>query len=208
MKIQVLDAQGKKTTDLEINDSVFGIKPNKQAMFDSVIAYNSSLRQGTHKTKTRAEVSGGGRKPWRQKGTGRARAGSNRSPIWVGGGVTFGPKPDRNYTKHVNKKVRKLALRSALSVRAQANQLFVLDNVKFEKPSTKAFITLLTGLELNNKKTLLITETKNVNAMKSGANIQRIAVLDCNHVNVSHILNYPNIIITVAAIKRFGEALK
>ncbi len=207
MKIQVLDAQGKKTKELEINDKVFGITPNKQAMFDSVIAYNSSLRQGTHKTKTRAEVSGGGRKPWRQKGTGRARAGSNRSPIWVGGGVAFGPKNNRDYTKHVNKKVRKLALRSALSVRAQANQLFVVDQIKFDKPSTKAFVTLLTHFNLNDKKTLLITASKNDNAVKSGANLHRIAVLDCNHVNVHNILNYPNIIITEAAIKHFGEAL-
>ncbi len=208
MKISVLNAQGIKTKDIELNDNVFGIKPNKQAMFDSVLAYNASLRQGTHKTKTRAEVSGGGRKPWRQKGTGRARAGSNRSPIWVGGGVTFGPNTERNYTLHVNKKVRKLALRSALSVKAESKALLVVDKLSFKKPSTKLFVSLLKDLKLTDKKTLLIVDKMDENVLKSGRNIERILILDVLHVNVSNILNYPNIIMTEKAVKHFGEALK
>ena len=151
LKVAVYNQEGQKVKDTELNESVFGIEPNNQAIFDMVLLQRASWRQGTHKVKNRTEVKGGGKKPWRQKGTGRARQGSIRAPQWRGGGVVFGPTPDRNYKLKMNRKVRRLALKSALSQKVIDSELTVLDNIAMEAPKTKAMIKVLENLEANRK---------------------------------------------------------
>lgn len=205
-KIKMLDMAGKEISDITLDDKVFGIVPHKQAMFDAIIAQQSSLRQGTHSTKTKGEVSGGGRKPWRQKGTGRARAGSTRSPIWVGGGVAFGPKPNRNYKKLVNKKVRKLALRSLLSAKVASGDLIVLKDLNFDKPSTKSFATMLSALK-SERNTFVTVAEMNDNITKSARNIERVTLTDAKGINVLAISRAHKMIVTEAAVKKIEEAL-
>lgn len=204
-KITVLNQEGKNVSELELNDSVFGIEPHKQAMFDMVIMQRASRRQGTHKVKGRSEVRGGGRKPWRQKGTGRARQGSIRAPQWRGGGIVFGPTP-RKYGYKINRKIARLALRSALSSKVIDNEMIVLDDIKFDAPKTKDMIKVLENLN-TGKKSLLVMDEVNDNVMLSARNIPGLMVMDSTGINVYDVLNSNHLIVTEAAVKAIEEVL-
>lgn len=206
MKVQVLNQQGAKVSDLVLNELVFGIEPHQGAIYEVVKAQRAAMRQGTHDVKGRSEVRGGGRKPWRQKGTGRARQGSIRSPQWVGGGVVFGPTP-RSYRVKVNQKVRNLALRSALSHHASEGSLIVVDKIEFAAPKTKDFTQALEALKVNKK--VLVVDTKlEQNLVLSSRNINTVQVGLANHVSVYDILNAHQLLLTVEAVKYFEEALQ
>ena len=206
MKVQVLNQQGAKVSDLVLNDFVFGIEPHQGAIYDVVKAQRNAMRQGTHDVKGRSEVRGGGRKPWRQKGTGRARQGSIRSPQWVGGGVVFGPTP-RSYRVKVNQKVRNLALRSALSHHVANKSLVVVDKIEFAKPRTKDFTETLKALKVD-KKVLVVDVKLAQNLILSSRNIPTVRVGMANHVSVYDILNAHQLLLTVEAVKYFEEALQ
>ena len=205
LKVKVYNQEGAEVKDLELNEAVFGIEPNNQAIFDMVLLQRASLRQGTHKVKNRTEVSGGGKKPWRQKGTGRARQGSIRAPQWRGGGVVFGPTP-RSYKFKLNRKVRRLALKSALSSKVQDNEFMAIDGISFEAPKTKAMVKVLENLNAPVK-TLVVVDEIDVNVQKSANNIPGVKLLDAKHVNVYDILNSNKLIMTEAAIKAVEEVL-
>ena len=190
-KVNLVDLSGNiKKIDLK-NTSLIEAKPSKQAIFDSILSENAGERQGTHSTKTKAEVRGGGRKPWRQKHTGKARQGSTRSPQWVGGGVLFGPKPNRNYDIKLNKKVRKLAVRSAITFKFKENQIYLMVNdIDMKSPSTNKIDTLLKKLEISNKKILFIlNDEKNENFNLSCRNIQKVYSKKWNQVSTRDIAN-------------------
>lgn len=208
LKINVVDHNGKKVSELKLNEKIWGIKPNQQVQFDSLLSYNAAQRQGTHKVKTRAEVSGGGRKPWKQKGTGNARQGSIRAPQWKGGGIVFGPTTERNYTIKLNKKVRSLALKSALAAKLQNDNIVVIDQLTFEKPSTKTMLKTLTKLKLANNKTLIISDIENQKTViKSARNLERTEVISSNNVNIYALLNANKVLLTLEAVKNIEEAL-
>ncbi|MBE4704279.1 50S ribosomal protein L4 [Spiroplasma platyhelix] len=208
MKINVVDSTGKKVSEFTLNEKVWAVTPNQQAQFDSLLSYNATKRQGTHKVKTRAEVSGGGRKPWKQKGTGNARQGSIRAPQWKGGGIVFGPTPEKNYLIKLNKKVRKLALKSALAAKLQNENIIVIDQLKFEKPSTKSMLEVLTNLELANNKTLIISDVENhQTVIKSARNLTRTQSINAKSVNIYDLLNANKVLVTLEAIKNIEEAL-
>ncbi|MDO5043952.1 MAG: 50S ribosomal protein L4 [Coriobacteriia bacterium] len=204
-KIDIKDTKGKKVSDKELSADIFEIEPNVHAMHQVVRCQNAMLRQGTHAVKNRGEVSGGGRKPWRQKGTGRARQGSIRSPQWVGGGVVFGPTP-RNYAFRINKKVVKLAMRSALSAKLADDELVVLDKLSFEKPSTKEAIKILEALELNGKVTIVIGED-DLNTYLSFRNIQGVTVMSAFEANTYDLLDNASLVMTEDALSRLEEVL-
>jgi large subunit ribosomal protein L4 len=199
LKIKVYNQEGADVKELELNDAVFGIEPNNQAIFDMVLLQRASLRQGTHKVKNRTEVRGGGRKPWRQKGTGRARQGSIRSPQWRGGGVVFGPTP-RSYTFKLNRKVKRLALRSALSTKVIDNELMVLDAITITIPKTKEMVKVLANIEAPAK-TLIVVDEIDENVARSANNIPGVKLLDAKSINVYDILNSNKLVMTEAAIK-------
>ncbi len=205
LNVKVFNQEGAEVKDLELNEAVFGIEPHKQAMFDMVLLQRASLRQGTHKVKNRTEVAGGGRKPWRQKGTGRARQGSTRAPQWRGGGVVFGPTP-RSYKFKLNRKVRRLALKSALSSKVQDNEFTAIDGISFEAPKTKQMVKVLENLNAPVK-TLIVVDEITLNVEKSASNIPGVKLLDAKHVNVYDILNSDKLIMTEAAIKAVEEVL-
>ena len=204
-KITLLNNKGEKIEDVKLNDDIFGIEPNKNVLYDAIILARASLRQGTHKTQTRAEVSGGGRKPWRQKGTGRARAGSTRSPIWVGGGVATGVQP-RDYSKKQNRKERKLALKSALASRV--SDMVLIQDIKLETPKTKDFINFLTDLKLNEVKTLIIVKMLDENLILASRNLKNIVLIEANEINVLDLVAADKILITKEAIEEVEEVLK
>lgn len=205
--IDLFNQAGSSIGKIELNDAVFGIEPNTQAMFDAVLTYRASLRQGTHSTKTRAQVRGGGRKPWRQKGTGRARQGSIRSPQWRGGGVVFGPTP-RSYKLKMNRKVRKLAMRSAYSVVLKDKQLIALESLAFEAPKTKDFINFLNNFEVSNKVLVIVgNETDNDNVFLSGRNLAKVQIAQANSVSVEDLLHNDVVMMTQSAIKMVEEVL-
>lgn len=205
-KVTLYNQSGSTVGEIELNDAVFGIEPNKHVMSEAVISYRASLRQGTAKVKNRSEVRGGGRKPWRQKGTGRARQGSIRSPQWVGGGVVFGPVP-RSYAYKLPKKVRRLALKSALSTKVLENNIYVLDQLTFEKPKTKDFVQFLNNLSIADSKALVITGEFNENVNLSARNIPGVKVIDTYALNVVDILGYDKLIITKDAVEKVEEVL-
>lgn len=207
MKIKVLDINGQVVSDLQLNKTIWNIEPHQQAMFDATISQQASLRQGTHKVKNRSDVSGGGKKPWRQKGTGRARQGSIRSPQWKGGGVVFGPQTNSNYRLHVNRKVRKLALKSALSLKTKEKDLIVLDKWDFEKPSTKKMNVVLNNLKIEGLKTLVVTKENDDLVFKSGRNLENLNIIESKQVNIYELLNAHKLLITVEAIKVIEEGL-
>ena len=186
LKVKVYNQEGAEVKDLELNEAVFGIEPNNQAIFDMVLLQRASLRQGTHKVKNRTEVSGGGKKPWRQKGTGRARQGSIRAPQWRGGGVVFGPTP-RSYKFKINRKVGRLALRSALSTKIIDNEFMALDTIKFDAPKTKEMVKVLANLDAPTK-TLIVVDEIDENVARSANNIPGVKLLDARRVNVYDIL--------------------
>ena len=205
LKVKVYNQEGAEVKDLELNEAVFGIEPNKQALFDMVLLQRASLRQGTHKVKNRTEVSGGGKKPWRQKGTGRARQGSIRAPQWRGGGVVFGPTP-RSYKFKLNRKVRRLALKSALSTKIIDNEFMALEAIKFDAPKTKEMVKVLANLDAPTK-TLIVVDEIDENVARSANNIPGVKLLDARRVNVYDILNSDKLIMTEAAIKSVEEVL-
>lgn len=205
LKIKVYNQEGADVKELELNDTVFGIEPNNQAIFDMVLLQRASLRQGTHKVKNRTEVRGGGKKPWRQKGTGRARQGTIRAPQWRGGGVVFGPTP-RSHKFKLNRKVRRLALKSALSTKVQDNEFMALDAITIEVPKTKEMVKVLANLEAPGK-TLLVVDEIHENLARSANNIPGVKILDAKRLNVYDILNSDKLIMTEAAIKSVEEVL-
>ena len=204
-KVSVLSQTGASVGEIELNDAIFGIEPNEAVLFDAVIAQRASLRQGNHKVKNRSDVAGGGRKPWRQKGTGRARQGSIRSPQWRGGGTVFGPTP-RSYSFKLPKKVRRLALKSALSAKVLEQNFVVLDALTFDAPKTKDFKAVLAALEIN-KKALFVTSEVNENAILSARNIAGVTVLTAEGINVVDLLGHDKVVFTQDAVKKVEEVL-
>ncbi|HZK42975.1 MAG TPA: 50S ribosomal protein L4 [Syntrophomonadaceae bacterium] len=202
-KVTLYDMSGAEVGEIELNDAVFGIEPNEVVMADFVKMQLANKRQGTSSTKTRAEVRGGGRKPWRQKGTGRARAGSNRSPIWIGGGITFGPTP-RDYSYKLPKKIRRLAMKSALSTKVKENSIIVIDKLKFDEPKTRLMAETLSALNAN-KKTLLVTIDGDINVVKSARNIPGVKAVRADYINVYDLLKYETLLITEDAVAKVGE---
>ena len=204
-KVSLFKQDGSQIGEIELNAAVFGVEPNEDVIFDAVIMQRASLRQGTHAVKNRSAVRGGGRKPWRQKGTGRARQGSIRSPQWVGGGTVFGPTP-RSYSYKLTKKVRRLALQSVLSQKVLEGKLVVVDELSFAAPSTKEFKSVLNNLKVDAK-TLLVLEGTNANAYFSARNLANVKVIDEGNVNVLDVVNYDTLVITKAALSTVEEAL-
>lgn len=204
-KIALYNKSGSQVGDIELNDVVFGIEPNKHVLHDAVVMQQASQRQGTHAVKNRSAVRGGGRKPWRQKGTGRARQGSIRSPQWVGGGVVFGPTP-RSYSYKLPKKVRRLALKSALSTKVKDESIFVLDELAVDVPKTKEVIKLLDALKLDGKSLIVIKDKDSVLA-KSAANLKNVKVLWASQINTLDLLNYDSLIVTKDAVETIEEVL-
>ena len=201
-----LNTNGEKVKDITLNDAVWGIEPNNAVLYDAIILSRASLRQGTHKTKTRSEVSGGGIKPWRQKGTGRARQGSIRAPHWVGGGTVFGPTPNRNYTKKMNRKERRLALKSALAYKVLEKELIVVDSLNVESAKTKEMLKVLENLKAN-RKTLIVVEELTDNLILATRNLESVILLDVDEINTLDVVSADNMIITEAAVKRIEEVL-
>ncbi|EHM67416.1 50S ribosomal protein L4 [Staphylococcus epidermidis] len=201
----VLKVDGSKSGSVELNDAVFAIEPNNSVLFEAINLQRASLRQGTHAVKNRSAVRGGGRKPWRQKGTGRARQGTIRAPQWRGGGVVFGPTP-RSYAYKMPKKMRRLALRSALSFKVQENSFTIVDTFGFEAPTTKEFKNVLTTLE-QPKKVLVVTESEDVNVELSARNIPGVQVTTAQGLNVLDLTSADSVIITEAAAKKVEEVL-
>lgn len=204
-QVALYNQQGAQVGEVALNEAIFGIEPHKQAMFDAVVMQRASMRQGTHKTKTRTEVRGGGRKPWKQKGTGRARQGSIRSPQWRGGGVVFGPVP-RSYSYKINKKVRRLALISALSTKVVDSEILVLDQLSFEAPKTKQMISILDALNVTSK-ALIVTADENKAVELSARNIPGIKVLSATQINVLDLLDATKLVITKDAVEKIQEVL-
>ena len=204
-KVEVINVEGKKVKELTLNDSVFGIEPNMNVVHSVVLNYLANQRQGTQNTKTRAEVAGGGRKPWRQKGTGRARAGSSRSPIWVGGGITFGPQP-RSYYKAMPRKARRLAVKSALSDKVNHSELFVIDELKLAAPKTKDVLNILNNFKVGDAKVLFITDG-DVNVELSARNIQGVKALPYTNINIFDLLHHDKLFIAEGAIAKIEEVL-
>lgn len=201
----VLKVDGSKAGSVELSDSVFAIEPNKDVIFEAINLQRASLRQGTHSVKNRSAVRGGGRKPWRQKGTGRARQGTIRAPQWRGGGIVFGPTP-RSYSYKMPKKMRRLALRSALSFKVQENGFTVVDAFGLEAPKTKEFTKVLSNLELS-KKVLVVTESEDVNVELSARNIPGVQITTVTGLNVLDITSADSVLITEAAAKKVEEVL-
>ncbi len=206
-KVIVYNQQGLQVGELELSEAVFNTPFAQQAVFDTVIAEQAAKRQGTQKAKTRSEVRGGGRKPWRQKGTGRARQGSLRAPNFRGGGIVFAPVP-RQYNLKVNKKVARLAMRSALSEKVRNNQIFVLDEIKFENYKTKQVVELINKLNVNGRKVALVLEGTNEQVELAGRNVPFLLVQHYNHISLVEMLNVDSLIITKAAVEKFEEVLK
>ena len=200
--VAVKNIRGESVGNIELDDSIFGIKVNEHAVHMAVVQYLANQRQGTKSTKTRAEVRGGGRKPWRQKGTGRARQGSTRSPQWTGGGVVFAPKP-RNFSFKLNKKLKRLALKSALSDKVNQSKLLVLDSLELPEIKTKAMAEVCTSLELG--KAMFVMDGSNTNVILSARNIPNIKTAAVNTINVYDILNYDSLVVTKAAVEKIQE---
>lgn len=204
-KVALLKQDGSNVGEIELNDAVFGIEPNTHVLHEAVVMQRASLRQGTHAVKNRSEVRGGGRKPWRQKGTGRARQGSIRSPQWVGGGTVFGPTP-RSYSYKLPKKVRRLALKSALSSKVKEESLFVLEAITMDAPKTKEIVNILNGLKVEEKALVVLSE-KDETVARSANNLQNVKVLTVEELNVLDLLTHDKLIITKDAAEKAGEVL-
>lgn len=208
MTLEIYKTDGKPSgKKVELDDAIFGIQPNDHSIYLSVKAFLANQRQGTHKAKERSEVRGGGKKPWRQKGRGTARAGTIRSPLWIGGGTIFGPRP-RDHRQKLPKKVRQLARKSALSYKAKDEQLLVVEDFTFEKPATKNFISMINALNLNGKKILLLTGKNDISVYKSGRNISKVSVLEASKASTYDILNNQLLILQHSAIEAISETFK
>lgn len=201
--IDVLSVDGKKVKELELNENVFGIEPNENIVHSVIVNYMASQRQGTQNTKTRSEVSGGGRKPWRQKGTGRARQGSIRAPQWIKGGIALGPKP-RSYRFKINKKERQLAVKSVLSSKVNEKELTVLDKIELKEIKTAEMAKIMNNLKLTGK-TLFVLPENNVNVQKSARNIKGVKVSIVDTMNTYDLVKYDNLVLTVDSVKKIEE---
>ena len=202
-QFDVLDMNGKKVSTIELSDAVFGITPNEKVMHMAIVNFLANQRQGTQSTKTRSEVSGGGRKPWRQKGTGRARQGSTRSPQWTHGGIALGPKP-RDYSFRLNKKVKRLALLSALSSKAQSGEIVVVDKIEAAEYKTTTVANMLTAVGVT-KKALIVTPAVDAKLVKSAANIPGVKTTTADNINTYEVLNGGKFVISVDAAKKLEE---
>lgn len=204
-KVALFNQSGSQVGEIELNESVFGVEPNQHVLFEAILMQRASLRQGTHKVKGRSEVSGGGRKPWRQKGTGRARQGSIRSPQWRGGGTVFGPVP-RSYSYKLPKKVRRLAIKSALSSKVLEENILVLESLSLGAPKTKEFKAVLNGLSVD-KKALIVTADLEENVALSARNIPGVTVVTAEGINVLDVVSHDKLILTKAAVEKVEEVL-
>lgn len=204
--VTLFKQDGTQNGDVTLNDAIFGIEPNESVVFDAITMQRASLRQGTHAVKNRSAVRGGGRKPWRQKGTGRARQGSIRSPQWRGGGTVFGPTP-RSYSYKLPRKVRRLAIKSVLSAKAAGDDIIVLDGLSFDAPKTKEFRAMLSNLDAS-KKALVVLEDDNDFARLSARNIPGVKVVAPNNVSVLDVVAHDTLILTKAALEKVEEALQ
>ena len=202
-KIDVYDIEGKKVKTIDLKEEVFGIEPNEEVVHSVLVNYLANQRQGTQSTKTRAEVSGGGRKPWRQKGTGRTRQGSIRAPHWVGGGVALGPKP-RSYNYTVNKKEKRLAIKSCLSSKVLENELVVVENLSLKEIKTKEMVRILNNLKVEGKAVILLPE-RDETVQKSARNIEGVKTLQVGTINVYDLLKHKNLVVTEDTVKKLEE---
>ena len=201
-KVYLLNMEGKKVGDIELSSEIFDVEVNEYVMHDVVVNYLANQRQGTQSTKTMSEVSGGGKKPWKQKGTGRARQGSIRAPQWIHGGIALGPKP-RSYTYRLNKKVRRLALKSALTTKVQENAIIVLDKLDFDEIKTKNMANVLQAIKA--EKALVVIAEKNINVQISARNLPDCKTATVNTISTYDILKYPTLVITKAAVEKLEE---
>lgn len=206
-KLDMLNLNGEKVKEINLKDNIWNVEPNNNVLHDAIVLTLASRRQGTHKVKTRSEVSGGGRKPWRQKGTGNARQGSIRAPQWRGGGIVFGPTPDRNYTKKMNRKERRLALKSALTYKAREKELILVDNIKFETNKTKEMMLLLNKLDLVNEKILLVISELDENICLASRNIGNIKVVLPEEVNTYDVVNADKMLLTESSLQKLEEVI-
>ena len=204
-KVTLFKQDGSKNGEISLNDTIFGIEPNDNVVFDAVLMQRASKRQGTHAVKNRSAVRGGGKKPWRQKGTGRARQGSIRSPQWVGGGTVFGPTP-RSYAYKLPRKVRRLAIKSVLSQKVLDKGLLVVDELSFEQPKTKAFAEVLSNLDVNSK-VLVVLEDDNANAALAARNLTNVTVIPAKGLNVLDVISNDKMVITKGALSQVEEVL-
>jgi len=205
MTHDILNKDGKPSgKKIELADDIFGIEPNDHAIYLAVKAYRANQRQGTHKAKERSEVRGGGKKPWKQKGRGTARAGTSRSPLWVGGGTIFGPRP-RDYRQELPKKVKRLARKSALSYKVKDEQLIIVEDFTFDQPKTKDFVNILNSLNANGKKVLLLTGKSDNNVFRSGRNISKVSVLEAGQASTYDILNNQLLILQKSAVDEISK---
>ena len=202
-KMDVYDVEGKKVSTVDLNEEIFGIEPNEAVVHSVLVNFLANQRQGTQSTKTRAEVRGGGKKPWRQKGTGRARQGSIRAPQWIKGGIALGPKP-RSYSYTVNKKERRLALKSILSSKVTENELTVVDKLEVKEIKTKTMVKALADLKVEGK-TLIVLPENNQNVFMSARNIEGVKTIALNNINVFDLLKYTNLILPLDTVKKIEE---
>ena len=202
-KVDVYDMKGKKVSDVELAESIFGIEPNEAIVHSVLVNYLANQRQGTQSTKTRAEVRGGCKKPWRQKGTGRARQGSIRAPQWIKGGIALGPKP-RSYSYRINKKEKQLAIRSLLSAKVLDNELTVVDKLEVEEAKTKVMAKALTDLKVEGK-ALIILADRNDNVLRSSRNIEGVKTIELNTINVFDLLNCNKLVLPLDTVKKLEE---
>ena len=202
-KVDVLSVDGKKVKELELNENVFGIEPNENIVHSAIVNYLANQRQGTQNTKTRAEVSGGGRKPWRQKGTGRARQGSIRAPQWIKGGIALGPRP-RSYSYKINKKEKRLAIKSILSSKVAEKELVVLDKLELKEIKTANMVKILNNVKVEGK-TLILLPSNNENVQKSSRNIEGVKTLTVDTINAYDLVKYNNLVVTEDTVKKLEE---
>ena len=206
-KIEMLNNKAEKVKDIKLNDNIWGIEPNDAVLHDAIVLAMANSRKSTASTKTRSEVSGGGRKPWRQKGTGNARQGSIRATQWRGGGIVFGPTPNKNYTKKQNKKERRLALLSALSYKVKDKELIVVENINLESNKTKGMVELLTSLNIRNNKVLVVVSELTENICLATRNLANVKLVDYTEVNAYDLVSADNMLITEDALNKLEEVL-
>lgn len=204
-KMKVLNTKGEKVSDVKLNETVWAIEPNDTVLYDAITLTRNAERQGTADTKTRSEVSGGGRKPWKQKGTGRARQGSTRAPHWPGGGIVFGPHP-RSYSKKMNKKERRLALKSALSYKVIGSELVIIDSLNIADGKTKTMVNILNDLKLNGN-ILLVVESLNENIVLATRNLPNVILLEASEINTYDVISADVMVVTSEAVKQIEEVL-
>ena len=206
-KTQILNCNGEKVKDIKLNDNIWGIVPNDAVLHNAIVLNMANRRQASASTKTRSEVSGGGRKPWRQKGTGNARQGSIRATQWRGGGIVFGPNPNRNYTKKMNKKERRLAVKSALAYKLLDKELIVVDDINFATSKTKEMVNLLTKFDIENNKVLVVVSELTKNVCLASRNLANVKLITFEEVNAFDLVSADNLLITAGALEKLEEVL-